>query len=243
LYTIMAEYADFEHRYPSLVEFGREAVALDPSDARAYALLGTNLLRVGDEEAGLAALREAFRRDRYDVRVFNTLNLYDEVIPTSYERFEQGPFVFRMHRDERPILERYAPPLLTRAFSDMRRRYRSAPEGKIHFEMYASEEHFSVRTSGLPRIGLQGVCFGKVVTAVSPAGGPYNFAQITWHELAHVFHLHLSQYRAPRWLTEGLAEYETDVAGLGFRRELDHALLSALERDTLPPLALLNHAF
>ena len=43
------------------------------------------LLRVGDEQQGLEALRESWRRDRFNVQVYNTLNLYDDVIPKEYE--------------------------------------------------------------------------------------------------------------------------------------------------------------
>jgi tetratricopeptide (TPR) repeat protein len=243
MYAILSDFADWEHRYPDMVRFAREAVTRNPADALAQATLGLNLLRLGEEREGLEALREAWRRDHYNVMVYNTLNLYDDVIATSYESVERAPFVFRMHREERPLLERYVPGLLEAAYRDMVRRYHFTPEGPIHVELYASPEHFSVRTAGLPSIGVQGVCFGKVVTALSPRGGPFNWAQITWHELAHVFHIQLSRNRVPRWFTEGLAEYETTIAGHGWRRELDHRLFAALEAGRLPPLALLNRAF
>lgn len=243
MYSIIAGFADWEHRYPEIVEMAREAVTLDPDDAFAHATLGLNLLRMGEEETGLDALREAWRRDRYNVQVYNTLNLYDDVLSREYERFESGPFHFRMHREERPILERYVPRALGGAHRDMVRRYGFTPDGPVHLEMFARQQDFSVRTMGLPNLGVQGVCFGKVVTAISPRGGPFNWGQITWHELAHVFHIQLSSNRVPRWFTEGLAEYETNIARPEWRRELDHELWAALEGDRLPPLRLMNRAF
>lgn len=243
MYTIIAEFADWEHRYPEIVAMGREAVTLNPDDALAHATLGLNLLRMGEEEQGLAALREAWRRDRFNVHVFNTLNLYDDVIGSRYEDFASGPFVFRMDREERPVLEHYVPPTLRRAWQDMRRRYGFEPEGPVRIELFSEPEHFSVRTTGLPNLGVQGVCFGKVVTAISPAGGPFNWGQITWHELAHVFHIQLSRNRVPRWFTEGLAEYEASIARPEWRREEDHHLYRAIANDRLPPLRLMNRAF
>lgn len=243
MYTIISEYAEWEHRYPDMVAMAREATQLNSRDARAHATLGINLLRMGEEADALAALREAWRRDRFNVRVFNSLNLYDDVIPVQYEEFPSGPFVFRMHKEERPILERYVPPTLTTAYADMQRRYSFTPEGPVRIEMFADPQHFSVRTVGLPNLGVQGVCFGKVVTALSPRGGPFNWAQITWHELAHVFHIQLSQNTVPRWFTEGLAEYETIIARPEWRREMDHVLADALANDALPPLRLMNRAF
>ncbi|HEY8432887.1 MAG TPA: tetratricopeptide repeat protein, partial [Sandaracinaceae bacterium] len=243
LYTIVADYADWEHRYPEIVEMAREALRIDPDDELAYATLGLNLLRMGDEEEGLRVLREAWRRDPFNVRVHNTLNLYDYVIGREYEEVRAAPFVFRLHREERPIMERYVTTTLRSAWDDMRRRYGFTPRTPVRIEMFSDPEHFSVRTSGLPRIGVQGVCFGQVVTALSPRGGPFNWGQITWHELAHVFHIQMSNNRVPRWFTEGLAEYETTLARPEWRREEDHRLYLALSQNRLPPLRNLNHAF
>jgi tetratricopeptide (TPR) repeat protein len=243
LFTIVGEYAEWEHRYPDIVGMMREAVTLRPDDYVAQANLGLNLLRMGDEENGVRALNDAWRRDRFNVRVYNTLNLYDEILPREYESFEARPFTFRMQKDERRLLERYVPRTLQAAWADMTRRYGFTPEGPVRIEMFANPQHFAVRTTGLPNLGVQGVCFGKVVTAISPEGGPFNWGQITWHELAHVFHIQLSRNRVPRWFTEGLAEYETLIARADWKREMDHFLWSALEDGRLPPLRLMNRAF
>lgn len=242
MYAILGEYAEWEHRYPDIVAMAREAITIDSNDYRAHASLGLNLLRMGDETEALTALRSAWRRDRFNVRVYNTLNFYDDVIP-QYQELTEGPFVFRMHQEERAVLERYVPRTLRRAYRDMVRRYGFTPEGPVRIEMFANPAHFSVRTTGLPNLGVQGVCFGKVVTAISPRGGPFNWGQITWHELAHVFHIQLSRNRVPRWFTEGLAEYETLIARPDWKREMDHHLWAALEEDRLPPLRLMNRAF
>ena len=243
LYTIIADYADWEHRYPQIVEMAREAIRIDPNDALARATLGLNLLRMGEEQEGLAELRTAFRRDSFNVRVYNMLNLFDDVLDREYETFDAAPFVFRMHREERPIMERTATVTLRRAWEDMRRRYHFTPHTPVHIEMFSDPQHFSVRTSGLPNVGVQGVCFGQVVTALSPRGGPFNWAQITWHEVAHVFHIQMSNNRVPRWFTEGLAEYETIIARPEWHREEDHRLTLALRSGRLPQVAQLNHAF
>jgi tetratricopeptide (TPR) repeat protein len=243
LYSIVADHADWEHRYAEIVDLAREALRIDPEDARAHATLGLNLLRIGREAEGLAALREAWRRDRFNVRVYNTLNLWDEVIVPQYETIAAPPFTFRMHREERPLIERSVVSTLRAAWNDMRRRYRFTPRMPVWIELFASPTHLSVRTAGLPHIGVQGVCFGQVVTAISPRGGPFDWGQITVHELAHVFHIQMSRNRVPRWFTEGLAEHETMRARPEWRREEDHRLFFALEGGRLPPVRDFNQAF
>jgi tetratricopeptide (TPR) repeat protein len=243
VFSIVAEYGEWEHRYDELVAMAREALVIDPDDALAYATLGLNLLRSGDEQAGREALREAWKRDHFNAQVFNTLNLYEKVIDKEYVSFSAPPFEIRLQRDERKALEPYLVPMLKRAYEDMRKRYAFTPEGPLHVELYASAQHFSVRTTGLPNVGVQGVCFGKVVTGISPRGGPFNWGQITWHELAHVFHLQLSKNHVPRWFTEGLAEYETTIARPEWKREEDRDLWVALAHDRVPKLRDMNKAF
>ncbi len=248
LYTIVAEHADWEHRYPDIVRLADEALRIDPRDARAMATRGMNLLRIGQEDDGITQLRAAFRRDRFNVRVFNTLNLWDDVITPHYEWVEGRNLRFRFHHDERPVLEAVVVPHLTDAYTDMRRRYGFTPRGPVHIEMFSSNRHFSVRTEGLPNLGVQGVCFGQVLTALSPRGGEFDWAQITTHELAHVFHIQMSQNHVPRWFTEGLAEHETVMARTEWRRESDPQFLRALDAPSveaggLPPLSRMNEAF
>ncbi len=243
MYSIVATYAEWEHRYEELVKFADAALRINPDDAYAYATRGLNLLRTGNEREGLAALAQAWSRDRYNVHVFNTLNLYEDVISKEYESTEAPPFRLRTQRDEKEVLETYALPLLKRAYADMQKRYDFTPKGPLSIELYANPQHFSIRTSGLPHLGVQGVCFGKVLTAVSPRGGEFNWGQILWHELSHVFHVQSSKSHVPRWFTEGLAEYETIVARPEWKREDDRALWDALEAGNLPALSDFNRAF
>jgi tetratricopeptide (TPR) repeat protein len=243
MYSIIAEYGEWEHRYAELIEMAQQALAIDPEDPTAYATLAMNLLRSGREKEGRVALEKAWERDRFNAQIFNLLNLYEKVISREYEDFNAEPFIFRMHKEERHVLEPYVPPMLRKAYGVMKQRYGFTPEGPLRIEMYADAEHFSVRTTGMPNVGVQGVCFGKVITAVSPNAGPYNWGQITWHELAHVFHLQLSKNHVPRWFTEGLAEHETVVARTEWRREEDSALYTAFEQGRVPHLADLNRAF
>ena len=167
-YQIVGEFADWEHRYDEIVAMMREAVKIDPADAKAWADLGMNLIRAGDEQGGVTALRRAWDKDHFNVRVYNTLNLYEKEIATSYETVEGTPFRIRYPKDEKPILVRYLPAMLHEAWASMVKRYGFSPTTPVFIELYASKQSFSVRTSGLPNVGIQGVCFGKTLAAMSP---------------------------------------------------------------------------
>src|SRR5581483_11301107 len=116
LYQIVGEYAEWEHRYDEIVKMMTEALLADSEDAKVRAQLGFNLIRAGREPEGVSALRRAFTADPFNVRVFNTLNLYEKEIPKSYETVDHGKFTFRYSHEERELLDRYVPPMIARAW-------------------------------------------------------------------------------------------------------------------------------
>jgi len=243
LYSIVAEFADWEHRYDEIVRMMREAVAIDQDDGVAYGELGLNLIRAGDDDGGIAALRRAFAIDPYNVRVFNTLNLYEKTIAKEYVTVEHPPFRIRYRKDERVILERYVPALLQEAWAKMTQAYGFTPETPIGVELYAERQNFGIRTGGLPETAIQGVCFGRTLAAMSPKYESFNLGMTLWHELSHVFHIQLSKSHVPRWFTEGLAEYETIIRRPEWAREQDPDLYQALRAGRLPAVANMTRAF
>jgi tetratricopeptide (TPR) repeat protein len=243
-YGIIGEYAEWEHRYGDVVAMMKDAVALDPKDEKAWAQLGLWQTRAGDEQDGIHSLEQSWKLDHYNVRAYNTLErLYGQWIPRDYESAVAGIFDIRYPKAERPVFERYLPRMLGEAWGQMKVHYMFAPSVPVHVETYASREHFSVRTSGLPSIGIQGVCFGHVVAAMSPNSEPFNWGNVVWHELAHVFAIQLSKNHVPRWFTEGLSEYETMIRRPEWQRELDPELYLALKRHDLPAALDMNRAF
>jgi tetratricopeptide (TPR) repeat protein len=87
------------------------------------------------------------------------------------------------------------------------------------------------------------VCFGKTLAASSPKGEPFNWGNVLWHELGHVFAIQLSKAHVPRWFTEGLSEYETFVRRPEWQREEDMPLYSALAAGRIPEVGKFNRAF
>jgi cellulose synthase operon protein C len=95
LYSIVGEFADWEHRYDEIVVLMKEAVALDAKDSKAEAELGFNLIRAGDDAGGVSALGRSFHLDPYNVRVFNTLEMYEGVIAKDYVTVSHPRFAIR----------------------------------------------------------------------------------------------------------------------------------------------------
>lgn len=242
-YHIVARSAVREHRYQEAIALEQQAVDVDPAYHEAMQALGTGYLRLGDEEQGLEWLRKAWEGDEYNVRTYNVLELFENEIPKQYTFVQGKNFRFRYPNQEMDILQRYVTPLLDRAFEDMVGRYGFRPTTPLTIELFHDPQHYSVRTVGLPNLGALGVCFGQVITAMSPSVGEINWAMVLWHELAHVFAIQLSRSRVPRWYTEGLSEYETLRARPEWRRENDADLWAALADGTLPSVAELNYSF
>jgi cellulose synthase operon protein C len=243
MYSIIGEFADWEHRYDEIVKLMKEAVALDAKDAKAEGELGFNLIRSGDDANGVSALARSFRMDPFNVRVYNTLEMYEGAIAKEYVTVSHPRFAIRYKNSERDLLERYVPALLGRAFDGMQKSYGFTPQLPIGVELYAERENFGIRTGGLPQIAIQGVCFGKTLASMSPAHESFNLGMTLWHELSHVFHIQMSKSRVPRWFTEGLAEYETIIARPEWVRENDQELFEAVRNDRLPALGNMSRAF
>ena len=243
MYQIIGDFADWEHRYDEIVLMMREAVRIDRRDAKAHAQLGFNLIRAGNDDEGVKSLKTAFDKDPFNVRVFNTLNLYERDIPQNYLTVKHKHFTFRYHKDEKAILERYVPGLMETAWRKMVKEYGFTPVTPVGIELYAERQNFAIRTSGLPSTAIQGVCFGKTLASMSPMQEKFNLGMTLWHELAHVFHIQLSKSHVPRWFTEGLAEHETLVERPEWAREHDPDLYQALRDSRLPQVGSMTKAF
>ncbi len=231
------------HRYPDANKLYEEAIKVDPKNWVAQAALGANLLRLGDDAGGLAALQRAWQGDPYNVRCYNLLNLFEKVIPKSYSLIDSKPFRFRVVTTEKPIIERYVQTMLAKEYAELVKRYGYAPEGPLTIELFANPDHYAVRTVGLPGLDALGVTFGHVVTAMSPSLGRFNWGMTLWHEVGHIFSIQLSKYRVPRWFTEGLSEYETARARPEWTRRTHAELYRALTDGKLLSVAELNAGF
>jgi tetratricopeptide (TPR) repeat protein len=244
LYTLLAEMAAQNRLYREAEQFANKAVELDPQSWQGYGLLGMNQMRLGKMQAGRANLERSFSGDPYNVWIKNTLQLADSF--EDYVEVDQDAFRIVLHGDENALLEEYIHDLAQRAYRSFSARYRHQPRQPIRIELYPNHADFSVRSVGLAGVGLLGVSFGPVVAMDSPAArerGSFNWGSTLWHELAHVFHLTMTDNRVPRWFSEGLAVHEERTARQGWGGDVDPGFLQAYLEGRLLPVSQLNNGF
>ncbi len=243
-YTRLSDLSARSRLYAEAADFARRAVELDPRSWRGYALLGINELRLGAIEEGRKHLEQAFEGDPYDVWTKNTLDLLDTF--DEYQEIRTDRFVLFVDRKESELLSLYMGRLAEEAYDRLARLYGFEPSTPIRVEVYRSHADFSVRTFGLVGVGALGVSFGPVVAMDAPSArdpGEFNWGSTLWHEIAHSFHLGLTEGRVPRWFSEGLAVYEERRARTGWGDDVTPGFLTAYLQGRLLPVADLNDGF
>jgi len=240
----VAELAVQVRRYGDAVDRAATAVALDSASWRAWGLLGMNQLRLGRIREGRASLERAFAGDPYNPWFKNSLDLLD-----TFERFktvETDHFQLFLYGTEADLLAPYVSRIAEEAYDSLSTHYGVEPKLPVRVELYPSHADFSVRTLGETGLGALGVSFGSVLVLDSPAArqrGEYNWASTLWHELAHAFHLAMSDNRVPRWFSEGLAVHEQRKAREGWGHQVTIPFLQALRDGKLKKFSELNDGF
>jgi len=245
VYRMAGDHAARNYRFDEAVALTRRALEVDKTSIRAYADIGMHLLRTGDEPGARRALETAFKADPYDVVTFNQLAMLDTV--DKFETIRDGDLIIRLHPDEAGVMREHVVPLARQALETLSKQYQFKPTGPILVEMFPKHDDFAVRTIGLPGfIGALGACFGRVVTLDSPKARPpgqFSWAATLWHEMAHVITLQMSNNRLPRWLSEGISQFEERRARPAWGRESEVPFAQALDAEKLLELRDLNDGF
>ena len=246
LYNDIADLSVQSRKYVEAARLAEEAISIDSLSWRAYGIFGMNQLRLGLIEEGRASLETAFEGDPYSVWFYNTLDLLDTF--ENYETNEEDPrFLFVLHGRESSLLQPYIEAIAEEAYEALVERYGGyEPPLPIRIEVYPSHADFSVRTVGLAGMGALGVTFGSLLAMDSPAARPvgdFNWASVLWHELAHVFHLGITEHEVPRWFSEGLAVHEQRQAREGWGHQADPGFLMRYREGLLLPVSQLNAGF
>ncbi len=228
--------------FSEAVEFARAAINSDPEYWQGYTLLGSNLIRLGEEEEGKANLEIGFENDPFNVLTSNMLKVFDTL--ETYATLESEHFKVYMSGNDADILWPYLEPLLEEGWDTLTAKYGYEPEGPILIEVFENTADFAVRSVGLPDIGpLVGICFGKVITLISPDTLSANWQEIVWHEFMHVITLQMTNNRMPRWLSEGISVWEEREGRPYWGRSQGLDLVRAAKEEKLLHVRDLNSGF
>lgn len=243
-YVIAARHLVLNRRYPEGVAYYRKAIEADPTLWIAHSELGINLMRLGEEDEPRQQLELAYNNGQTDKPTTNSLRLLD-----SYNNFvttKDGTTILRLYKNEADLLRPYFEEQLHKAIATYSAKYKINLSGPVQLEVYPNHDDFAVRTMGMPGLGALGVTFGNVVAMDSPSGrvpGEFNWGATMWHEMSHVFILSATNYRVPRWFTEGLAVHEEGHADPKWANRLTPDVVAAIKAKKLLSVTQMDQGF
>jgi tetratricopeptide (TPR) repeat protein len=234
-----------KYRFAEGAEAQRRALQADPTFTEARFALAQDLLRLGEDELGWELAEWAQQDDAYNVVAFNLMNLRDRL--SNFEVLRRGNFLVRMERREAAIYGTEVLDLLEQAEAELCEKYQITVDAPIVVEIFPDQQDFAIRTFGLPGgDGFLGVCFGRVITANSPASqgeDPSNWKAVLWHEFCHVVTLSKTNNRMPRWLSEGISVYEERLRDPTWGQRMTATFRQMILGDDLVPISRLSGAF
>jgi tetratricopeptide (TPR) repeat protein len=241
---LIGEKLSAKYRFAEGAAYQRRAREFDPTYLPAAAQLASDLLRLGEEEEGWALAEAVHKADEYDVEAFNLVTLRETM--NKYAALTNEDFVLRMAAPEVAVYGPRVMALLRKAKAVLVDKYGVELATPTYVEIFADQRDFAVRTFGLPDVaGFLGVCFGRVVTANSPAtsSSPTNWEAVLWHEFCHVVTLQMTKNKMPRWLSEGISVYEERQANPAWGMRIDSRYREMILGKDLVPVGKLSGAF
>ena len=234
-----------KYRFTEGAASQRRALEFDPGFSPARIQLAQDLLRLGEEAEGWSLAEQASKEDPYDVTVYNLLTLKDSF--AKFAVLSNVNFIVRMPATEAPVYGARVVALLERARTNLCEKYGFKIQDPTTVEIFGNQKDFGVRTFGMPHNpGFLGVCFGRVITANSPASqaaSPANWEAVLWHEFCHVVTLQLTRNKMPRWLSEGISVYEELQANPTWGQSINPRYREMILGDDLTPVSELSGAF
>ena len=232
------------YRFSESAEYQRRALIMDSDFTPAKTQLAQDLLRLGKTDTGWEIVDNVRTKDPYDVTIFNLKQLKTEL--EKFATLEAPGFVIRMDAREAKIYGQDVVQLLTEARDVLTKKYAVQLEEPVFVEIFPKQKEFAIRTFGLPGgEGFLGVCFGRLITANSPAALKVdsNWKSVLWHEYCHVVTLQKTKNKMPRWLSEGISVYEERQRNSTWGQSMDPAYREMILGTGFVPVSQLSGAF
>lgn len=245
-YETIASLLVINRRYEDGVVYYRKATAADPELWTAHSQLGVTLMRLGRSDEAYKELELAYNNDHGgDASTVNSLRLMDKY--KDYDTFTTPTTILKLNKKEAEALRPYFENVMQWAMSVYEKKYQFKLPRPLQVEVYPNHDDFAVRTLGLPGIGgILGVTFDDVIAMDSPSGRPpgqFHWAETLWHEMSHAYILTLTNYRVPRWFTEGLAVHEESATTADWGDRVTPEIITAIRDKKLLPVAEIDRGF
>ncbi len=213
-------------RWPQAHKYFTRAYRLDKNNMKILKKYAINLSRMKKEKTAYKLIKKYVKMNPFDIEAMNIFKLLEK-IKNDFIVIKTKNFVIKLHKRleyevdisiyDDTLMPFYVEEIAEKALETLTKRYGINLSTPIHLELLTDSEDLAVRTFGFPLLGVLGSCFGPFLTTLSPKARfdlstPFNWASVLWHELAHSFHLYLSDFKVDRWFTEGLATYEESLA-------------------------------
>ena len=232
------------YRFSDAVTYQLRAIEMDKDYIPAKAQLAQDLLRLGQTDLGWKMVDQVRQKDPYDVSIFNLKQLESQL--AKFATLEAPGFVVRMDSKEAKIYGDEVLNLLSEARTTLTEKYKMELEEPVFVEIFPRQKDFAIRTFGMPGgSGFLGVCFGRLITANSPAAlrVDSNWKSVLWHEYCHVVTLQKTKNKMPRWLSEGISVYEERQRDPRWGQSMDPTYRKMILSDDLVPVSKLSSAF
>jgi len=234
-----------KYRFAEGAAYQRASLKYDNTYRPAKLQLSQDLLRLGDDEEGWRLADEVLERDAYNVVAFNISTLRKEL--AKFRTLRSDGLIVRMESREADLYGDRVLQLLKNAKTTLTEKYGFELNDPIVIEIFPRSQDFAVRTFGMPGAeGFLGVCFGRLITANSPASQgerPSNWEAVLWHEFCHVVTLHKTKNKMPRWLSEGISVYEERQANPGWGQAMNAQYRQMIVDGEMAPVSQLSSAF
>ena len=241
---VIGKQLSMHYRFSESAEYQRRALQMDPLYVPAQGQLAQDLLRLGELDSGWDQVNQVRTKDPYDVTIFNLKQLQAQL--EMLDTIETAGFVIRMDRKEAKIYGQEVVELLSEARRVLTEKYDAKLVEPIYVEIFPRQKEFAIRTFGLPGgEGFLGVCFGRLITANSPAALQVdsNWKAVLWHEYCHVVTLQKTKNKMPRWLSEGISVYEERQRNSVWGQSMNETYREMILGDDFVPMSQLSSAF
>jgi len=242
---LIGEKLSDKYRFQEGAEYQRRALRMEPKHTGARFQLAQDMLRLGNDEIGWELATSVADADEYNVVAHNLATLRERV--EGFRVLGSEQIDVRMDPREAAIYGDDVVGLLQEARDVLFKKYDVRLEKPVIVEIFPRQQDFAIRTFGLPGgAGFLGVCFGRLITANSPASQgerPPNWKSVLWHEFCHVATLGKTNNRMPRWLSEGISVYEERQRGESWGERMTPQYREMLLGEELTPVSKLSGAF